>query len=51
MPRAQEAQERRLSDLHGIWHMDVRRDCLSFARHISISMAAEVMWSLFQDMP
>ena len=34
-----------------IEHMDVRRDCCSFAQSLVTSMAAEVMWSLFQDMP
>ena len=32
MPRAQEAQERRLSNLHGV--TDVRRDCVNFANCI-----------------
>jgi len=29
----------------------VRRDCVSFAQGFLISMAAKVVWSLFQDMP
>ena len=31
--------------------MDVRRDCVSFAQRLVVSMGAEVAWSLFQDMP
>ena len=43
MPRAQEAQERRVSVLHTVSqderyiareHMDVRRDCVSFAQRV-----------------
>ena len=31
-----------MSALHAVWHMDVRRDCVSFVQRISICMGAEV---------
>jgi len=39
---SQDAQERCLSVLHGVWHKDVRRDCVKSAQRFLISMGAEV---------
>ena len=49
MPRAQEAQERRY--IQDEWyiareHMDVRRDCVSFAHCFGFSMVAKVVQCL-----